>query len=145
MECYVIYIPWLRGVYQQYEMQALRYLPSASPWADIKGRGSDIADTHQEDMVHNYSIAYCNIKLHNCPPLLLGPFRLPPGSVLALKEDLSFKSPFPATFTKLDNSRVMAVVIGTILPHGLCLIGTCLSSSRSTREERTNISHVLSL
>ena len=56
LECYVIYIPWLRGVYQQYEMQALRYLPSASPRADIKGRGSDIADTHQEDMVHNYNI-----------------------------------------------------------------------------------------
>ena len=85
--CHVIYIPWLRGVYQQYETRALRYLPEAKPRADIEGRGSHIADTHREDMVHIiYSIAYCNIKLHNCPPLLLGPFRLPPGSVLALKK-----------------------------------------------------------
>ena len=65
-------------------------------------RGSHIADTHREDMVHIiYSIAYCDIKLHNCPPLLLGPFRLPPGSVLTLKEDQPFQSPFPATFRKV--------------------------------------------
>ena len=58
-------------------------------------------------MVHIiYSIAYCNIKLHNCPPLLLGPFRLPPGSVLALKEDQPFQSPISATFLKLGNGRV---------------------------------------
>ena len=58
-------------------------------------------------MVHSiYSIAYCNIKLHNCLPLLLGPFRLPLGSVLALKEDQPFQSPFPAIFRNLGNSRV---------------------------------------
>ena len=72
------------------------YLPSASPRADIERRWSHIADAHREDVVHIiYSIAYCNIKLHNCPPLLLGPFRLPLGSVLALKEDQPFQSPIP--------------------------------------------------
>ena len=49
-------------MYQQYETQALRYLPEAKPRADIEGQGSHIADTHREDMVHIiYSIAYCNI------------------------------------------------------------------------------------
>ena len=72
---YVIYIPWLRGVYQQYETRAPRYLPEAKPRADIKGRGSHIADTHREDMVHIiYSIAYCNINDRQnktqTPPLL---------------------------------------------------------------------------
>ena len=97
--CHVIYIPRLRGVYQQYETRALRYLPEAKPRADIEGRGSHIADTHREDMVHIiYSIAYCNIKLHNCPPLLLGPFRLPPGSVLAPKKTNLSNRPFPPLF-----------------------------------------------
>ena len=96
---YVIYISWLRGVYQQYETRAPRYLPEAKPRADIEGRGSHIADTLREDMVHIIcSIAYCNIKLHNCPPLLLGPFRLPPGSVLAPKKTNLSNRPFPPLF-----------------------------------------------
>ena len=96
---YVIYIPWLRGVYQQYETRAPRYLPEAKPRADIEGRGSHIADTLREDMVHIIcSIAYCNIKLHNCPPLLLRPFRLPPDSVLAPKKTNLLNRPFPPLF-----------------------------------------------
>ena len=103
----VLYIPWLRGVYQQYETRAPRYLPEAKPRADIEGRGSHIADTLREDMVYIIcSIAYCNIKLHNCPPLLLGPFRLPPGSVLAPKKTNLSNRPFPPLFLKLGNGRV---------------------------------------
>ena len=42
----------------QYETQASRYLPETKPRVDIDGRGSHIADTHREDMVHIiYSIA----------------------------------------------------------------------------------------
>ena len=57
----ILYVPCLLGVYQQYETLAPRYLPSASPRADISGLGSHIADTHLEAMVYIYYITTVHV------------------------------------------------------------------------------------
>ena len=60
---YVIYIPWLRGIYGEYKTRAPRYWPEAKPRANIEVRGSYIHHIYRETMVHIiYSIANRNIK-----------------------------------------------------------------------------------
>ena len=54
---YIIYIPWLRGVYGEYTTQA-------EPRADIEGRELYIRHIHREDMVYIiYSIVNSKIKV----------------------------------------------------------------------------------